>query len=70
MISVKAFGELEFWAALIKVVALTTFLVVGIVFLVGRFKVEGTDHRARACGPTTAGSSRPAYCRWCWSPQG
>src|SRR5271156_2850340 len=26
MISVKAFGELEFWAAMIKVVALTTFL--------------------------------------------
>jgi L-asparagine permease len=41
MISVKAFGELEFWAALIKVVALTTFLVVGTVFLVGRFKVSG-----------------------------
>ena len=29
MISVKWFGELEFWAALIKVVALVTFLVVG-----------------------------------------
>jgi L-asparagine permease len=41
MISVKAFGELEFWAAMIKVVALTTFLVVGAVFLVGRFKVDG-----------------------------
>ncbi len=41
MISVKAFGELEFWAALIKVVALTTFLVVGVVFLVARFKVHG-----------------------------
>ena len=41
MISVKAFGELEFWAALIKVLALTTFLVVGTVFLVGRFKVDG-----------------------------
>ena len=41
MISVKAFGELEFWAALIKVLALITFLVVGTVFLVGRFKIEG-----------------------------
>jgi L-asparagine permease len=41
MISVKWFGEMEFWAALIKVVALVTFLVVGIVFLAGRFKVEG-----------------------------
>src|ERR1700761_1116805 len=41
LISVKAFGEFEFWAALIKVIALTTFLVVGIVFLAGRFKIEG-----------------------------
>jgi L-asparagine permease len=41
MISVKAFGELEFWAALIKVLALTTFLVVGTVFLAGRFKIDG-----------------------------
>ena len=41
LISVKAFGEFEFWAALIKVLALTTFLVVGIVFLAGRFKIQG-----------------------------
>ncbi len=41
MISVKWFGEMEFWAALIKVIALVTFLVVGIVFLAGRFTVEG-----------------------------
>ncbi|MET0702014.1 MAG: amino acid permease, partial [Mycobacterium sp.] len=47
MISVKWFGEMEFWAALIKVVALVTFLVVGIVFLAGRFTVEGA-----ATGPS------------------
>jgi L-asparagine permease len=41
LISVKAFGELEFWASLIKVLALVMFLVVGTVFLVGRFKVDG-----------------------------
>ena len=41
LISVKAFGEFEFWAAMIKVIALTTFLVVGIIFLAGRFKIEG-----------------------------
>jgi len=41
MISVKLFGEMEFWAALIKVVALVTFFVVGIVFLAGRFTVAG-----------------------------
>lgn len=41
LISVKLFGELEFWAALIKVVALMTFLVVGTIFLGGRFPVDG-----------------------------
>lgn len=41
MISVRWFGELEFWAALIKVVALVTFLIVGVVFLAGRFHVQG-----------------------------
>ncbi|ADG98389.1 amino acid permease-associated region [Segniliparus rotundus DSM 44985] len=34
MISVKWFGEMEFWAALVKVIALVTFLVVGVVVLV------------------------------------
>src|SRR6201990_3646595 len=43
LISVKLFGELEFWASLVKVLALVTFLVVGTVFLVGRFKVDGQD---------------------------
>lgn len=43
LISVKLFGELEFWASLIKVLALVTFLVVGTVFVVGRFKVDGQD---------------------------
>ncbi|PWJ53801.1 asparagine:proton symporter, AAT family [Quadrisphaera granulorum] len=41
MISVKLFGELEFWAALLKVVALSAFLVIGLVFLLGRFTVDG-----------------------------
>ncbi|UGT69494.1 amino acid permease [Nocardia gipuzkoensis] len=41
LVSVKWFGELEFWAALIKVIALVTFLIIGTVFLAGRFKVDG-----------------------------
>jgi len=41
LVSVKWFGELEFWAALIKVVALVGFLIVGVVFLGGRFKIQG-----------------------------
>ncbi|MBS4728397.1 amino acid permease [Mycobacterium sp. SM1] len=43
LISVKAFGEFEFWAALVKVLALTTFLIVGTVFLAGRFQVDGRN---------------------------
>jgi L-asparagine permease len=41
MISVKVFGELEFWAALIKVIALVTFLVAGTIFLAGRYEIQG-----------------------------
>jgi L-asparagine permease len=33
LVSVKVFGEMEFWFALIKVTALVVFLVIGIVFL-------------------------------------
>ncbi|KAA0021059.1 amino acid permease [Antrihabitans cavernicola] len=43
LISVKLFGELEFWAALIKVVALITFLVVGTIFLAGRYDINGNS---------------------------
>jgi L-asparagine permease len=43
LISVRAFGEFEFWAALIKVLALLTFLVVGTVYLAGRFQVDGQN---------------------------
>ncbi|OMC13526.1 amino acid permease [Mycobacterium sp. SP-6446] len=41
MISVKLFGEMEFWAALIKVVALIVFLVAGTVFLAGGMHIDG-----------------------------
>lgn len=33
LVSVKLFGEMEFWFALVKVIALVTFLVFGVVFL-------------------------------------
>ncbi len=41
MVSVALFGEFEFWAALIKVVALLTFLVAGTIFLAGRYQIDG-----------------------------
>lgn len=43
LISVKLFGELEFWASLIKVLALVTFLIVGTVFLAGRSRIDGQE---------------------------
>lgn len=41
LISVRIFGEMEFWAALIKVAALLIFLVIGTIFLAGRYQIEG-----------------------------
>ncbi|WP_236007826.1 amino acid permease [Nakamurella leprariae] len=41
LLSVKVFGELEFWFALIKVTALVLFLVVGVLFVVFGTPVDG-----------------------------
>ncbi len=41
MVSVALFGEFEFWAAIIKVVALLAFLVAGTIFLAGRYEIDG-----------------------------
>jgi L-asparagine permease len=53
MISVKLFGEMEFWAALIKVVALVTFLVVGSVFPACRFSIGGQSTGLSVIAETT-----------------
>jgi L-asparagine permease len=42
LLSVKVFGELEFWFALIKVLALVVFLAVGVFFVVTATPIEGT----------------------------
>lgn len=41
LISVKVFGEMEFWFALIKVLALLTFLVIGVYFVIFGTPVAG-----------------------------
>ncbi|WP_262137696.1 amino acid permease [Pseudomonas sp. Marseille-Q5117] len=41
MIGVKYFGELEFWFSLIKVVAISLFLIVGVVFLASGHPIDG-----------------------------
>ncbi|MFI9237548.1 amino acid permease [Streptomyces cinnamoneus] len=42
LISVKYFGEMEFWFAIIKVAAITLFMVVGIFLLASQHKVGDT----------------------------
>ncbi len=41
MVSVRLFGEMEFWFSLVKVVALIAFLIIGTIFLGGQFPVDG-----------------------------
>src|SRR6476620_8822472 len=41
LLSARAFGEFEFWAAIAKVGAIVVFLVVGLVVVVGRFDIGG-----------------------------
>ncbi|MFJ9036513.1 amino acid permease [Streptomyces sp. NPDC102406] len=41
LVSVKSFGETEFWFAIVKVTAIVVFLLVGIFFLVSRKEVDG-----------------------------
>lgn len=43
LVSVKVFGELEFWFALIKVTALIAFLLVGLYFVIFGTPVEGQE---------------------------
>ncbi|ANY07090.1 amino acid permease [Pseudonocardia sp. HH130630-07] len=43
LVSVKLFGEMEFWFAMVKVIALIAFLVIGTVFLAGRFPIQGQE---------------------------
>ncbi|HCI7175193.1 TPA: amino acid permease [Acinetobacter baumannii] len=41
LVGVKYFGEMEFWFSLIKVGALSLFLIIGTYFLVGSHSIEG-----------------------------
>ncbi|MFI1706435.1 amino acid permease [Streptomyces griseoruber] len=43
LLSVKVFGEMEFWFALIKVLALVAFLVVGTLFVIFGTPVDGHE---------------------------
>jgi L-asparagine permease len=43
LLSARAFGEFEFWAAIAKVGAIVIFLVVGLVVVIGGFSISGHE---------------------------
>ena len=43
LLSARAFGEFEFWAAIAKVGAIVVFLVVGLVVVIGGFSIGGHE---------------------------
>ncbi len=49
LISVKLFGELEFWFALIKILALLSFMAVGIWYLVFGEPINGVTPTEPYC---------------------
>ena len=49
LLSARAFGEFEFWAAIAKVGAIVVFLVVGLVVVIGQFDIGG--HAGRVPEP-------------------
>lgn len=65
LISVKYFGEMEFWFSLVKVAALVVFLIVGIWLVATSHDIDGTTP-ASPTSPTTAASSPPASSRCSW----
>lgn len=55
--TVKMFGEMEFWFAMIKIVAIVALIVVGLVMVMMHFKSPtASKPLSRICGMTAAGS--------------
>ncbi len=57
--TVKMFGEMEFWFAMIKIVAIVALIVVGLVMVMMHFKSPtGVEASLPICGMTAAGSRK------------
>ena len=61
LISVRAFGEFEFWFASIKVGAIVVFLLLGSTYVLGL--VAGNRRAISPISPPTAASHPTACCR-------
>lgn len=66
LIGVKWFGEMEFWLTLIKVAALTLFLVVGSIMLGGGITVGGHPTGLYLITETAVFPTMGCWLRWCW----
>lgn len=57
--TVKMFGEMEFWFAMIKIVAIVSLIVVGLVMVAMHFQSPTVwKHHLHICGMTAAGSRK------------
>lgn len=65
LFSVRHFGELEFWFALIKVAAIVCLIAVGAILVATNFvSLMVCTRPSRTCGTTTGSSQRVS---WAWS---
>ena len=61
LVTVKLFGEIEFWFALIKIVAIVGLVVVAVVMVASGFiSPDGTRRTSPTCGRTAASSHEGA----------
>ena len=60
LLSVRSWGEAEYWFASIKVAAIALFLVAGAVVIAGLWPAHPAGS---PISPPTAGSCRTAWCR-------
>ena len=62
--TVKAFGETEFWFALIKIVAIVALIVVGLVMIFTGFTSTPARRASPTCGATADSSPRNSWASW------
>ena len=62
--TVKAFGETEFWFALIKIIAIAALIVVGLFMIFSGFQSDAGPASFRICGVTAVSSRTSSWAFW------
>jgi L-asparagine transporter-like permease len=55
--SVKAFGQVEYWFSMVKVIAIVAFILIGAYVVFGTRPGVGFDNYSRAASSPTAGGA-------------